>query len=82
MVDRRSVFKYAGLVSFLGAVPRLATAADEVVAERADYTLRIGAGLVELSPDHIVSTPLYNGQFPGPLLRLKEGAAGGCRYPQ
>ena len=42
-------------------------------AEKADYTLRIATGLVELAPDHIVSTTLYNGQFPGPLLRFKEG---------
>jgi len=41
--------------------------------EKADYELRIAAGLVELADDQIVSTPLYNGQFPGPLLRLKEG---------
>ncbi len=40
---------------------------------KADHTLRIAAGLVELSPTHIVSTTLYNGQFPGPLLRFKEG---------
>jgi hypothetical protein len=40
---------------------------------KADYTLRIAAGLVELSPKHVVSTTLYNGQFPGPLLRFKEG---------
>ena len=73
MIDRRAFLKYAGLVSFIGAVPRLALAADEVIAEKADYTLRIGTGLVELAPDHIVSTTLYNGQFPGPLLRLKEG---------
>ena len=39
----------------------------------ADYTIRIGMGLVELAPDHIVSTTLYNGQFPGPLIRFKEG---------
>jgi FtsP/CotA-like multicopper oxidase with cupredoxin domain len=39
----------------------------------ADYTVRIATGLVELAPDHIVSTTLYNGQFPGPLLRFKEG---------
>lgn len=39
----------------------------------ADYTVRIGAGLAELAPDHIVSTKLYNGQFPGPLIRFKEG---------
>jgi FtsP/CotA-like multicopper oxidase with cupredoxin domain len=47
--------------------------ADDQAAEKAGYTLRIAAGLVELAPDHIVSTVLYNGQFPGPRLRFKEG---------
>jgi FtsP/CotA-like multicopper oxidase with cupredoxin domain len=42
-------------------------------AGKADYTLRIATGLVELADDHIVSTTLYNGQFPGPLVRLQEG---------
>jgi FtsP/CotA-like multicopper oxidase with cupredoxin domain len=41
--------------------------------EPADYTIRIGTGLVEVGPQHIVSTTTYNGQFPGPLLRFKEG---------
>ena len=41
--------------------------------EPADYTLRIGTGLVEVAPQHIISTTTYNGQFPGPLLRFKEG---------
>src|SRR5579883_3053538 len=41
--------------------------------EKADYSLRIANGLVELAPDHIVSTTLYNDQFPGPLLRFREG---------
>ncbi|OBB94852.1 multicopper oxidase family protein [Mycobacterium sp. 852002-40037_SCH5390672] len=40
---------------------------------KADYTLRIGTGTVELAPGRIVSTLTYNGQFPGPLLRLTEG---------
>ncbi|MGN6335885.1 multicopper oxidase family protein [Mycobacterium sp.] len=40
---------------------------------KADYTLRIGSGNVELAPGRIVSTLTYNGQFPGPLLRLTEG---------
>ena len=48
-------------------------AASENPAEKADYTLRIGTGLVELSPQHVVSTTVYNGQFPGPLVRLTEG---------
>ena len=73
MIDRRFLLKYAGLAPLMGAVPRLARAAGELTAERADYTLHIGTGLVELAPDHIVSTTLYNGQFPGPLLRFREG---------
>ena len=39
----------------------------------ADHTIRIANGLVELGPQQIISTTLYNGQFPGPLLRFKEG---------
>ena len=72
-IDRRSLLKYAGLVPLLGPVPRLAWAAGDATAEKADYTVRIGTALVELAPDHIVSTTVYNGQFPGPLLRFKEG---------
>src|SRR5580704_18624802 len=39
----------------------------------ADYTLRIGATPIEIAPTRIVSTITYNGKFPGPLLRFKEG---------
>jgi FtsP/CotA-like multicopper oxidase with cupredoxin domain len=38
-----------------------------------DYVIRINRGLVEVAPDHIISTTTYNGQFPGPLLRFTEG---------
>ncbi|OBG30550.1 copper oxidase [Mycobacterium sp. 852002-51057_SCH5723018] len=38
-----------------------------------DYTLRIGTGRVELAPGRVASTLTYNGQFPGPLVRFKEG---------
>jgi len=41
--------------------------------QKADYTIRIGTGLVEVAPQYIISTITYNGQFPGPLLRFKEG---------
>jgi FtsP/CotA-like multicopper oxidase with cupredoxin domain len=55
--------------------PSSAPAGSELAPpeERADYTIRIGTGLVEVGPQRILSTTLYNGQFPGPLLRLKEG---------
>jgi len=72
-INRRTLLKYAGVLPFMGAVPRLVRASDQVTTEKADYTLRIATGLVELSPGHIVSTTLYNDQFPGPLLRFKEG---------
>ena len=38
-----------------------------------DYTLTIAVKPIELAPNRILSTTTYNGQFPGPLLRLKEG---------
>jgi FtsP/CotA-like multicopper oxidase with cupredoxin domain len=69
-LDRRSVLKAVGLV---GLVPRFGWAADARPQAKADLTLQIATGLVELGPGHIVSTTLYNGQFPGPLIRLQEG---------
>jgi FtsP/CotA-like multicopper oxidase with cupredoxin domain len=39
----------------------------------ADYTLHIKASPIEVAPNRIISTVTYNGQFPGPLLRFKEG---------
>jgi len=42
-------------------------------SNRPDYVLRISASPVAIAPKHIVSTITYNGQFPGPLLRFKEG---------
>src|SRR5437870_2124368 len=46
-------------------LPRESTAAD--------YTLRIETSPVEIAPKRIISITTYNGQFPGPLLRFKEG---------
>jgi FtsP/CotA-like multicopper oxidase with cupredoxin domain len=37
--------------------------------------VRIEARAIEIAPKHIVSTITYNGRFPGPLLRFKEGQA-------
>src|SRR5712692_11995685 len=39
----------------------------------ADYSLTIATKPIELAPKRIVSMTTYNGQFPGPLLRFKEG---------
>jgi FtsP/CotA-like multicopper oxidase with cupredoxin domain len=39
----------------------------------ADYTLHIKNSPLEIASDRIISATTYNGQFPGPLLRFKEG---------
>src|SRR5438874_10882398 len=39
----------------------------------ANYTLRIKTSPVEIAKNRILSLTTYNGEFPGPLLRLKEG---------
>ncbi len=65
-IDRRLLLQNAALSPF---IPLRQAAA----APKADYSVRITRGLVELAPDQIVSTTLYNGQFPGPLLRFQQG---------
>jgi hypothetical protein len=73
LINRRSLLASAASLPLLGQGMRLARAEEPASEEKADYTLRIATGLAELAPEHIVSTALYNGQFPGPLLRFKEG---------
>lgn len=84
--SRRTFLKFAGAatsaVLFPGAA-RLSQArfadgsslpsSPQSDSKPADYTLRIAATPVEIAPNVIVSTVAYNGVFPGPLLRLKEG---------
>jgi FtsP/CotA-like multicopper oxidase with cupredoxin domain len=76
----RRKFLVSGLLAgACAALPKSALAADASSSSKtavdpqgpAYYTIRIGAGLVELADDRILSTTTYNGQFPGPLLRLK-----------
>ncbi|MGH8041319.1 MAG: multicopper oxidase family protein [Rudaea sp.] len=49
------------------------SAAASDASAKADYTLRISSGVLELGHKRLVSTTLYNGDFPGPLLRFKQG---------
>ena len=87
-MDRRKFIRAAGLaLPIAAALP--ASALDLVKPDagesekapgsaidhkqKADYTIRIGIGLVEVGPQHIISTTTYNGAFPGPLLRFEEG---------
>jgi Multicopper oxidase len=78
--SRRGFLKMAGAVTGGVLLPRVA---ERVAASgpmnparqegAAVYSIRIGASPVEIAPQRIVSTVTYNGQFPGPLLRFKEG---------
>src|SRR6476469_6279390 len=47
--------------------------AESQISSPPDYTLTIAVRPIELAPHRILSTTTYNGQFPGPLLRFKEG---------
>jgi FtsP/CotA-like multicopper oxidase with cupredoxin domain len=62
-----------GLLSSCHSEGKKSTPPADSPKPKADYTIRIGTGLVEVAHQHIVSTVTYNGQFPGPLLRFKEG---------
>jgi FtsP/CotA-like multicopper oxidase with cupredoxin domain len=54
----------------LAPTSSLAEAPD---SQRADYALHIQVSPIEVAKDRIISVANYNGQFPGPLIRLKEG---------
>ncbi len=76
---RRELLQRGGMVALSAALPRFAQAQPAAGSTQgspqaaADHTIRIGNGLVELAPDRIISTTTYNGQFPGSLLRFREG---------
>jgi FtsP/CotA-like multicopper oxidase with cupredoxin domain len=85
-MDRRKFIKVGGItIPMAGMLPVTSLVlADEkkhphknethtAFSEKADYTIHINTGLIEVGPQHIISTTTYNGQFPGPLLRFKEG---------
>lgn len=80
-IDRRKFLHLGVAGSLAGVAPhtviaQMAGPPDQAAAApqaKADHTIRIATGLVELAADHIVSTKLYNGEFPPRLLRLKEG---------
>ena len=75
-IDRRDFIKFSSLATLASSIEpfsRLVAQTTSTSGVKPDYTLRIASGLIELSPEHIISTTLYNGAFPGPLFRFKEG---------
>src|ERR1700726_2933016 len=74
LIDRRDRLRSGAAAALAAALPNVRRAAAEAANEpSADPTIRIATGLVEVAPGRIISATTYNGQFPGPLLRLKEG---------
>ena len=81
MISRRDFLKTTGALAGSAFVPSgliqsnsgVQSSAGNANEGKADYTIRIAASPVEIAPKKIISTTTYNGQFPGPLLRFKEG---------
>jgi FtsP/CotA-like multicopper oxidase with cupredoxin domain len=55
------------------AIPGGGAPAETAPAGPADVTLRIGPVLADIAKEHTISTLGYNGEVPGPLIRLREG---------
>jgi len=77
---RRDFLERAGLVAGAAFLRRVMRGAASLPSWRdiarqgpADYTIKIAPTRVEVGPRKFVSMTAYNGQFPGPLLRLEEG---------
>jgi FtsP/CotA-like multicopper oxidase with cupredoxin domain len=77
--SRRDFLKLTATAAFAVALPPERTLGlgtprrVENSTGSSDYILRIAASPVEIAPKKIVSTTTYNGKFPGPLLRFREG---------
>jgi FtsP/CotA-like multicopper oxidase with cupredoxin domain len=80
-LDRRQFIALTGLatlasgIGLAGRSQAQSNTAQSNTAARspADYTVHIAKTSIELAPGHALTTTTYNGQFPGPLLRFKEG---------
>ena len=75
MISRRHFLKTASALAGSALMPSISEQANATPEKEAaaDYTITIAASPVEIAPNKIISTTTYNGQFPGPLLRFKEG---------
>ena len=74
-LDRRQFMRNGSLA--LGAAslaPHLLCAAGGAAPQsKPDYTLKIQPTSLDIAPGVTIKTTAYNGQVPGPLLRIKEG---------
>jgi len=76
-MNRRSFLSSAGIVlasqSFERWLPAQVKQAAALTSGKADHSLRIEPCTLEIGPGVSIKTLAYNGQVPGPLLRVREG---------
>lgn len=85
MMNRRHFLSSTGLLIAGATVPsqlahaarsaslEAASAAGDSDGAKPDYSLRIEPATIEIGRNITISTLAYNGQVPGPMLRLREG---------
>jgi FtsP/CotA-like multicopper oxidase with cupredoxin domain len=78
-INRRAFLRTASVSAGAALMPALRRQAQEKPSSlqtdgaKADYSLNIRNGLVEIGKNRFVTTTTFNDQFPGPLLRFREG---------
>jgi FtsP/CotA-like multicopper oxidase with cupredoxin domain len=77
-VDRRAFLRGGGF-TVAGALTPSVFAADALRSRalrrrpaKADYTLKIEPSSIEIAPGVGIKTTAYNGQVPGPILRMRQ----------
>ena len=74
MLTRRRFAQLSGLAAGWAAAGGVGLAAElREHADVSDFTIEIAPYVVEASPRHRFQTVAYNGQVPGPVLRMQEG---------
>jgi FtsP/CotA-like multicopper oxidase with cupredoxin domain len=76
-MNRRTFLSSAGMIiaaqSLDALLPAQTKQGNAPPGAKADHSLRIEPCALEIGPGIAVKTTAYNGQVPGPLLRLREG---------
>lgn len=72
-MNRRGFIISAGAVLAHGSLaPGLSAQSKRVLPAKADYSLQIGPTTLDIGKGVSIKTLAYNGQVPGPMLRLRE----------
>lgn len=70
-MDRRNFFREASIAAANAVLGDVAF--GNGISSATHFSLKIGTATIELAPGKGVKTVCYNGQVPGPVLRMKEG---------